>query len=476
MKCHSTNINRSTNYNNISSNIDKGYCNHNHFISSMFYHLRNHNHVNDYHNHCKHKNYPNHDSNNSHKPLHGISRLLTSPTDTMNRFILCLCFMFTLNYIINILDPHYSYADTEYSITYDDNVVTDMPVDSSDKTLNSTIPLPNITPKRTGYKFLGWCNSIPTTTNGTDSCTGTIYNPNGDGTNLTYTLDQTGGPNTLSLTAMWKELCPGYTKMQDMTTASAAALLPNVGSTAIVCDTRDEQTYTIAKLKDNKYWMVENLNLAGNTALSANDTDVTSEYISSFSTSNNLTKEVNTIKLPASSTSGFESGNYSYVYNSGNKTNNCAKPGCYSYYSWDAATLGSGRTISTEDTDAPYSICPKGWRLPTSGSDLNNGWKRGNFYALATAYGANLENYSKQYSATFYNNAGPGTTPNFLLAGYYDYGLFFNGGSDGCYWSTTSASDTNIARYLYFTSSSVNSADYVSRRNGFSVRCLLKAE
>ena len=187
MKCHSTNINRSSNYNNISSNIDKGYCNHNHFISSMFYHLRNHNHVNDYHNHCKHKNYPNHDSNNSHKPLHGISRLLTSPTDTMNRFILCLCFMLTLNYIINILNPHYSYADTKYSITYDDNVVTNMPVDSSNKTHSSTIPLPNITPKRTGYIFLGWCNSIPTTIDNIDFCPTTTFQPNSS-----LSINQTG--------------------------------------------------------------------------------------------------------------------------------------------------------------------------------------------------------------------------------------------------------------------------------------------
>ena len=477
MKRHSTNINRSSNYNNISNNIDKGYCNHNHFIGGIFRYLRNHNHNNEYHNHCKHKNYPNHDSNNSHKPLHGISRLLTSPTDTMNRFILCLCFMLTLNYIINILNPHYSYADTKYSITYDDNVVTNMPVDSSDKTHSSTISLPNITPKRNGYNFLGWCNSIPTTTNGTDFCTGAIYNPNGDDTNLTYTLDQTGGPNALSLTAMWEELCLGYTKMQDMTTTSAATLLPNVGSTATACDTRDEQTYTIAKLKDNKYWMVENLNLAGGKALSANDTDVTSEYIGSFSTSNNLTKTGNTIVLPISSTSGFNTDNYSYVYNSGNKENCGASDQntpCYSYYSWDAATLGSGRTIAAENTDAKQSICPKGWRLPTSGSSSSEGWKRGDFYALATAYGANLENKYYEYSATFYNNAGPGTTPNFLLAGRYHDGSFLSGGSDGHYWSATSRSDMSGARLLGFNSSSVFSAFGYFRILGLSVRCILK--
>ena len=373
------------------------------------------------------------------------------------------------------------YADTKYSITYDDNVVSNMPVDSSDKTHSSTIPLPNITPKRTGYKFLGWCNSIPTTTNGTDSCTGTIYNPNGDGTNLTYTLDQTGGPNALSLTAMWKELdtMQGFAAGNADTTCAEMS----IGDTLKLKDSRDNTEYEIGKLKDGKCWMIENLNLAGGTALSAENTDVDATYINSFTTSNNLTKDGNTIKLPASDTAGFDQNNYSFVYNSGNTTD-CGASGqntpCYSYYSWDATTLGSGRTIAAENTDAEQSICPKGWRLPTSGADSNNGWKRGNFYALAKAYGANLESdyydYSSATGANFYNNAGPGTTPNFLLAGYYYDGSFGSGGRYGNYWSSTSYSSTNLTRYLYFDSSSVYSAGYYFRYGGFSVRCILKAE
>ena len=245
-------------------------------------------------------------------------------------------------------------------------------------------------------------------------------------------------------------------------------------------DSRDNQDYRVAKLKDGKCWMVENLNLAGGTALDADKTDVTSAYISSFTTSNNLTKNGNTIVLPTSSTSGFDTVNISYVYNSGNKTN-CGAEGqstpCYSYYSWDAATLGSGRTLNTENTDAPYSICPKGWRLPTSGNLSNNEWKRGDFYKLATAYGANLESIHYEDSSTFYNNAGPNTTvPKFLLAGYYYYGSFYYGGIDGLYWSSTSASTTSTARYLSLHSSDVCSAYDSDRYSGFSVRCLLSGQ
>ena len=264
--------------------------------------------------------------------------------------------------------------------------------------------------------------------------------------------------------------------MQDMDANKLAQLMPSVEDTTILTDKRDEQEYRVAKLKDNKYWMVENLNLAGGTALSADDTDVTSEYIGSFSTSNNLTRDGDTIILPPSSTSSFYPYNYSFIYNSGNKTN-CGASGqnvpCYSYYSWDAVTLGSGRTITTENTDAPQSICPKGWRLPTSGKWSNYEWKRGDFYILATAYGADLENNYSENSATFYNNAGPGTTANFIVSGSYD-GTYDDGGSYGYYWSSTSRS-SDSARALFFKTDYLTVAGNIDRYMGDSVRCLFKS-
>ena len=264
--------------------------------------------------------------------------------------------------------------------------------------------------------------------------------------------------------------------MQDLNATKLNQLLPNVGDTTTAIDKRDEQAYQIAKLADNKYWMVENLNLAGGTALDADKTDVTSAYISSFTTSNNLTKNGNTIVLPASSTSGFDTDNYSYVYNSGNKTN-CGAYGqntpCYSYYSWDAATLGSGRTIGTDNTDVQQSICPKGWKLPTSRTTSASDWQTtSDFYAMAHQYGLDSTTSTFESDNGFYTQAGPGTTPNFLLAGDCWHGSSSDGGSLGRYWSSTSSSHTSYARYLDFGSSYVDSADDSSRLSGFSVRCL----
>ncbi len=99
-------------------------------------------------------------------------------------------------------------APASYSITYNkntENTVTNMPSTQSSQSgvSSTTINLSNLVPARDHYSFLGWCSVEPTTNNGTDSCSGTVYNPNGNGTNLTYGIDQTTANNT-TLYAMWQ--------------------------------------------------------------------------------------------------------------------------------------------------------------------------------------------------------------------------------------------------------------------------------
>ena len=380
--------------------------------------------------------------------------------------------------LVLVGDSHQAFAaDVPYSIIYEDGVTSNMPTDVDTTSMSDQVTMADNTPTRPGFEYLGWCNVIPTNNDGTDLCTGgTQYQPS-----ATLTIDQTGTGKNFHFYAMWQELCAGQIKMQNLTSSSIATLLPNEHSTATVCDVRDGETYTIAKLKDGKYWMVENLNLAGGTVLSANDTDVTSVYISSYSAGDSrLAKSGDTLVLPASDTAGFNTHNSSYVYNSGNKTN-CGANGqntpCYSYYSWDAATLGSGRTIATENTDAPHSICPKGWRLPTSRTTSATNWQTtSDFYVMAHQYGLDSTTSTSESDADFYDNAGPGTIPNFLLAGYYSNGSFEVGGSRGSYWPAVSGSNTSRTRSLYFDSSSVNSALNNTRNFGFSVRCLFSGQ
>ena len=239
----------------------------------------------------------------------------------------------------------------------------------------------------------------------------------------------------------------------------------------ILKDARDEQDYTIAKLKDGKIWMTKNLNLAGGTEITSELSDVPTNY--TLPTANGF-QEGN--RLPESSQTGFSNDAQAYVYNTGNNTDNCASPGCYSYYSWDTVTAGSGVDIATSDTDAPYSICPKGWKLPNTRTGTNSS---ADFRALAIAYGGleNIERFTDTTSptgATIYTAIRANPAPSFLPAGNYDDSDHLYGENIfGYYWTTTS-SGSSSASILSFYSSVVNFASMNFRRRGLSARCLAR--
>ena len=308
-----------------------------------------------------------------------------------------------------------------------------------------------------GYgNFLGWC----TTNTSISSCDdGTTYSDEATIPANTYTASATP-----TLYAMWeapKATIATATYMQEVEECPSTLTTGQVYS---LKDSRDEQSYNVAKLADGKCWMITNLNLAGGTVLSSDKSDVPS---------------TNYYTLPASSKSGFSSDTTAYVYNSGNTTSTCTGSGCYSYYSWLAATAGgknsSGSSVTTDGYNTAYSVCPKGWRLPTSttsnaSATTSPNWKTGDWYALATAYGSNLESNCYYNASTFYKKAGPGTTPNFLLAGNYLDGSLRDD-TGGFYWSSTAASSADAYR-LHFSSIHVDSARSGNRRRGHSVRCV----
>lgn len=262
--------------------------------------------------------------------------------------------------------------------------------------------------------------------------------------------------------------------MQDfatLTSAEKTSVLDSMGTEATYTlkDKRDEQEYTIAKLKDGKVWMTENLNIAGNTLLSSDMTDFDSNY--NLPVNQGWQSDG---KLPISSTSGFDIDNYAYVYNSNSK--NCENNNsCYSYYSWDVATLGSGRNISIDNTDAPYSICPKGWYLPSTYNGTNSS---ADFRAMGIAYGGSgtIQIYNSTTNPTgaeIYDSIKAGTAMNILLAGRYLDSEFIKGGGYGMYWSSTS-SNSNEARYLAINPLEIHFSSENERRYGFSVRCLVR--
>ena len=247
-----------------------------------------------------------------------------------------------------------------------------------------------------------------------------------------------------SFIASGAEQLNGYFKMQDMTHDICSNVDIEESELQLI-DVRDNKIYWAAKLKDGNCWMTQSLDIAGGTEITAQLSDIPANYTLSIA---NGFQEGN--KLPESSQTGFNNNTQAYVFNTGNNTDNCASPGCYSYYSWHAATVGSGINI-TANNDAPYSICPKNWKLPNSQSDFDK---------LTRAYGS------------FYSQAGPNTTPNFLISRCYSNGAFCSG-SYGNYWSSTPNS-VNVARNFYFNSSNANPGGGADYRYGFNIRCIAR--
>ena len=288
--------------------------------------------------------------------------------------------------------------------------------------------------------------------------------------------------------------------MQDMTTEICNA--STVGQTNRLTDTRDGKLYWVAKLADKQCWMTQNLDfdipeggLTNENGLAAK-TDLPDGAV--WDSSSSYPPQSTTIGSIFSSTSN--TGTYSfdpgmYVNNptawtscnnywSGGSCSNWTEVSSMAamteertdgtiidgntydahylagnYYQWNAATAGTGASVTSNGDNASSSICPKGWKLPANGSST------GSFGGLTSAYSISS------------NSAGATALTKsplyFIPAGYVLSGSLGGAGYGGRYWSST-ADSSNDAYSLGFVSSSVSPSSSSYRCDGQSVRCLAR--
>ena len=138
------------------------------------------------------------------------------------------------------------------------------------------------------------------------------------------------------------------------------------------------------------------------------------------------------------------------------------------YYSWYAATAGSG-TSSMVNQDAPYSICPAHWRLPTNYTNKQypSGGAQKSWGFLLNTYGISLT-WHETTSEYQILEAFPFTL---LHAGYFDSGAF-QGNDLGRWWSTTAYSTATRAYRLDFSTTGVNTQGDRVKYDGHNVRCV----
>ncbi len=226
-------------------------------------------------------------------------------------------------------------------------------------------------------------------------------------------------------------------------------------------------SYVISKLSDGNCWMLQNLSLTaeslksatGTTKLTKDNSDVSNDYDLAGSTVN-TSHNTDTIF-------GKEAGYLkSQICDPGLVDNR--KKGFGAYYSWHAATAGT----SVDEGEAPNSICPKGWRLPTSGKSVD---VDGSFNKLSTK--RETEALTKYTNTKLALTDVYGYTLSdglFFAAGFMYVGNIYYATSSGFYWSSTAVSDTK-AYNLGFSWDTFYPSGSRERYYGATVRCIAPA-
>ena len=359
---------------------------------------------------------------------------------------------------------------------------------------------------REGYGFAGWSDAFDYATNANAH----LYGPNEDITVPTGTT-----ANGLSLYAVWIKSAgtmqgwSGCGSMQaatynnegdsDESTWSITAGLNNI--TALT-DSRDNDTYAIAKLTDGKCWMIENLRLADKDS---NNNDV---ILSSTNTNNPSLPLTNV--YDTNTTSNHLSSTSSKAYNASTapdgwcttrsaacddqsriRTDNTANRATYTtttnmtshaanlyaygnYYNWYSATAGNGKYANGSGYTTPGDLCPTGWHLPT-------GTGSGEFGLLSKSLGGYKDGFNVAQAMS--SSTSPTVTimlqrlrhfPNNLLySGNVSGASIYDRGGSGLFWSST-AYNSNIAFYLLFNSTYVSPGSSTTnyKYHGRTVRCI----
>ena len=318
-----------------------------------------------------------------------------------------------------------------------------------------TLLAPNYS--RPGYGFAGW--------NTAADGSGTNYGPNEAVT--TGDLSQSG----LQLFARWIQSSGNLQRWEGCDNLSQ-------GDIVALTDTRDGNTYAVAKQVDGQCWMIENLRLD----LSDQDLEITrintNNPNASFTNTINENHPASTNSFCASSTAAcintiqHNTNNTNRALAASYNTNNNTSS-WYSYgnlYNWHTATAGNGTfETSAAGLEINGDICPSGWKLPSGYGST------GNFAALDIAAGGNG---ASQPSGTA---SGPAASRrwrkyplNFIMGGEQKGSTAANRGFSSSY-ATQNALDGDRTPNLWLKADGVSlNSNPTYKYRGQTVRCVYK--
>ena len=282
--------------------------------------------------------------------------------------------------------------------------------------------------------------------------------------------------------------------MQHMTPEICASA--SEGDTKQLIDWRDGKTYWVAKLADGNCWMTQNLELGltSGESLTPELSDVSANWNPGATTFTSAQEGVrgnsyyNTVqswnlgkyvwKTPNSSSSCSPETNFSesacasYWQDASSmtpmttyRTDGVSVEGdtydphylAGNYYSWEAATAGTGHNYTSLGSQAPDSICPKGFELPPDTGDNS-------YDSLISVYNIDgtATGVETMKSAPLFFIGSGNVAPASRLDGAGRYAR---------YW-TSVATSSSFARDLGFPGSNLPPLSSSDRYYGFSVRCV----
>ena len=270
-----------------------------------------------------------------------------------------------------------------------------------------------------GHEFSAWAKN---------SSAGTLSSTSSS--NPTFTMGNGAGEVTITGKASCSSTISG--NMQSAGSASSYC----DGATGTMTDSRDNQTYTVAKIA-GALWMTRNLAIGCNGSGSTYGSSVSSKSLTSSNSNVSATWSTPTALLSTRENSLSPDG-YTTAAMMCSSTYGA-------WYNYAAATAGTitGDSNETEDT---YNICPKGWTLP--GYDANS-------------------------SSGSINSITSQATAFSPVAGGYYFGGSLSGTGVAYWWPTTAyESDAAYRRTLYYNGSNLYTVNVLQRFVGVYVRCV----
>ena len=262
---------------------------------------------------------------------------------------------------------------------------------------------------------------------------------NQDQTNLTFAskIDYLQPAGAYSTTLQFNIVAnPPIYYMQDFTTEMCRTLASRDNYTVV--DKRDNNDYTVRYINGN-CWMTQNLRYQGDTVGS---TSTTTSWIMKSATSN-ISEDTTMTMTDLTDGNTYDAARYHVAtldqVPSGASYTAEDMGVWYNYAAASAMTI----TGSSNSSVQTYDICPKGWRLPTGGSNSEQ---------------SGITSYSSAYSP--------------VAGGYYLDGSMLYGTGYGYWWSSTSTSNSAASRYYLRWYGSSLSTDYGARGSGRYVRCI----